>query len=190
MQPRTSRWQRAASLLLRCAAPRQESREGQEQAGLGQRRRQLRGVALHTGAGASGPLVPAPALPTHPSSNPHHRSLGPRRRELAAEKQQGGRRGSGHRAVDGGGGGRGDPDQEAEDQTSSFSVPGFLPEPHTSCAPCAPSVLGRGVLSGVVDFFSLKQLLFSTQWRGVGRVQCRAPVSRNRVAVRAAVGSY
>ena len=40
---------------------------------------------------------------------------------------------------------------------ASFSVPGFFPEPKACRAPCFfPFVLvGRGVLSGLVDFFFL-----------------------------------
>lgn len=61
-------------------------------------------------------------------------------------------------AVDGGHAGRREPDQEAGYQTSIlFCFWVFFLEPKACRAPCFfPFVLvGRGVLSGVVDFFFL-----------------------------------
>lgn len=60
----------------------------------------------------------------------------------------------------------------------------------TGAAPRVPPyMLGRGVLSGVVDFFSLKRLFLNSQWRGWGEVQWNALLDHEQAAVRVGLGA-
>lgn len=107
------------------------------------------------GVGAFGTSVPESILlPTRTSSHPSGTSVDVSRQQRSTVARRGNVDGT--RRWMAAAEAAGNLTRKPRTKPASFSVPGFFPEPKACRVPCFPPfvLVGRGVLNGVVDFFS------------------------------------